>query len=199
MVTVSPVSLTLTLTLTLAGASAFLAAGSVSAAEPATSEPAPARMTVQAASSDVDSGYSVRVDFPTGLSQAFTTMGIGLYPINSAHSFRGSCLFPFVSLGGTTSVLLAAATDDLSGAPKIAGGLAQGRVVLGVKYRPARTWVISAELGYSPWAVGFTGSDSSLRRYRAASDATSKLPAVEVSTRGGVGTVIDLSVGVEWL
>ena len=139
------------------------------------------------------SGYFFKFDFPIAHSQSFDTVGLGIYPINLGWYIDAADLFPYLSLGGTASAIVGV---DSSGSRKIIGGVAQLRASLGVKYFPARSVGVSAELGYSKWAVGaMSGNGGS----PGGGAVTASDTGVAVSARGGLGSVVDLSMGVEWL
>ncbi|MES1166272.1 MAG: hypothetical protein ABUR63_10965 [Verrucomicrobiota bacterium] len=133
-------------------------------------------------------GYFFKIDLPVSFASGFTTLGLGLYPINYGVFIPRAALMPYASVGGAVRAVRSGATADPGTSEKFIGAIAQSRLAIGAKYFPTRALAVSAELGYSPWAAGFIttkGSPGSA--------------STDSSARGGVGTMFDLSVGAEWL
>jgi len=137
------------------------------------------------------SGYFFKIDFPISYGTDFTMTGIGLYPINVGVYIDRLALFPYMSLGGAASIVNSRATADPGTSDKIIGAVVQARASLGVKYFPVRGLALSAEMGYSRWAAGLMLSPPGTSG--AAGDNG------QTSIRGGVGSVVDFSLGTEWL
>jgi hypothetical protein len=137
------------------------------------------------------SGYFFKIDFPFSFATEFTTAGLGLYPINVGVFIDQLDLFPYLSLGGTASVVRSNTTADPGTSDKIIGALVQARAAVGVKYFPVRGFALSVEAGYSRWAAGIMLMPPSAAPGTGADDQT--------RMQGGVGSVVDLSVGAEWL
>jgi hypothetical protein len=130
------------------------------------------------------SGYFFKLDVPVSYNSSLTTVGIGIYPVNIGIFVDCLDILPYLSLGGAASVVRSRATANPGTSDKVIGATAQARTALGVKYFPLRGSAISIEVGYSPWAIGIVS-----------------LPGLngETHMRGGVGSMTDVSVGLEWL
>lgn len=132
------------------------------------------------------SGFFFKLDVPFTFASDFTMYGIGLYPINFGVYLPRVALFPYGSLGIASSIAQSRSTPDPTTSNKIIGAVAQVRAAAGLKYFPLKSFAVSFELGYSPWAAGVmllppsTGSNTT-------------------RTQGGFGSVWDLSLGLEWL
>src|SRR5450432_897173 len=130
------------------------------------------------------SGYFFKMDVPLSFAPQFTTFGLGLYPINFGVFIESASLFPYLSLGGAANLVDSRDTGDPSTSNKLIGAIVQARGARGLKYFPARGLALSGELGYSPWAAGIllvTPANSSTQ------------------VHGGIGSVFDFSLGIEWL
>jgi hypothetical protein len=130
------------------------------------------------------SGLFFKLDVPLSFAPQFTTLGLGLYPINFGVFVESVSLFPYVSLGGAANLVESRDTGDPSTSNKLMGAMIQARGAIGLKYFPAQGLAVSGEIGYSPWAAGIllvTPANSSTQ------------------VHGGTGSVFDFSLGVEWL
>jgi hypothetical protein len=130
------------------------------------------------------SGFFFKLDVPLSFAPQFTSFGLGLYPINFGVFVESASLFPYLSLGTAATLVESRDTGDLSTSNKLMGAMVQARGALGLKYFPAQGLALSGEIGYSPWAAGIllvTPANSSTQ------------------VHGGVGSVFDFSLGVEWL
>jgi hypothetical protein len=136
------------------------------------------------------SGYFCKLDFPVGLSAGFNTYGVGVYPLNLGVYFERAAMLPYVSMGGTVSVVRPGDAGDRGSSSKVVGATAQARAALGLKHFTRRGWAISTEIGYSPWAAGLV----TLR-----SDVNSASAPGGAAMRGGFGSAVDASFGVDWL
>jgi hypothetical protein len=132
------------------------------------------------------SGFFFKMDLPFTFASEYTMYGIGLYPINFGVYLPGLALFPYGSLGIASSLAQSHSTPDPATSDKLIGAVAQVRAAGGVKYFPLKSFALSFELGYSPWAAGVMllppGAGSNTTR-----------------TQGGFGSVWDFSLGLEWL
>jgi hypothetical protein len=137
------------------------------------------------------SGYFFKIDLPFSFAPEFTTFGLGLYPVNVGFFVEQIDLFPYLSLGGTANVVKARATADPGTSNKIIGAIVEARAAIGVKYFPARGLAVSAEAGYAPWTAGIMMIPPSATPGSGANDAT--------RMQGGTGSVVDFSLGLEWL
>jgi hypothetical protein len=136
------------------------------------------------------SGYFFKMDFPLSFAAEFTTVGLGLYPVNIGVFIDRLALMPYLSLGGTASVVRSNTTADPGTSNKIIGALVQARAAVGAKYFPVRGLALSVEAGYSRWAAGIM-----LMPPGAAPGTADD----QTHMQGGVGSVVDLSFGAEWL
>jgi len=130
------------------------------------------------------SGYFFKLDVPLSFAPQFTTVGLGLYPINVGIFLENASLFPYLSLGGTANLVESRDTGDPLTSNKLMGAIVQARGALGLKYFPAQGLALSGEIGYSPLAAGIllvTPANSSTQ------------------VHGGTGSVFDFSFGIEWL
>jgi hypothetical protein len=127
-----------------------------------------------------------KLDFPIGFTSTFTTAGIGLYPINFGTFIRRASLMPYGSIGAAASVVRSDAAGTPETSSRIIGAIVQPRIALGAKYFPVRGLALTTEVAYSPWAVGII-------------TLASPVGSTDGGARGGVGSVLDVSVGAEWL
>jgi len=130
------------------------------------------------------SGYFFKMDVPLSFAPQFTTLGLGLYPINFGVFIPSASLFPYLSLGGAANLVDSRNTGDPSTSNRLIGAIVQARGALGLKYFPAQGLALSGEIGYSPWAAG-------ILLVNPAGSST--------QVHGGVGSVFDFSFGIEWL
>ncbi len=132
------------------------------------------------------SGYFFKLDLPFSFAPAFTTVGLGIYPVNAGVFIERLSLFPYLSLGGAANVVKSHATSEPGTSNKIIGAMVQARGAVGVKYFPVRGFALSAEAGYSHWAAGIM--------FMPPPGA-----AGQTQMQGGTGSVVDFSIGAEWL
>jgi hypothetical protein len=155
----------------------ILAAGAraAHAQEPAAGAPPPATLS-----------SFCKLDFPIGFTSTFTTAGIGLYPFSFGTFIRRASLMPYGSIGAAASVVQSGATGNPETSSKIIGAIVQPRIAVGAKYFPVRGLALTTEVDYSPWSVGIL-------------TLASPAGSTDSGARGGVGSVLDVSVGAEWL
>lgn len=131
-------------------------------------------------------GYFFKVDAPFTFAAEYTTYGLGLYPVNYGRYLDRYALFPYGSLGAVGNIIESRETNDPGTSNKTIGALLQGRLALGMKYFPLRSFALSFEAGYSPFAAGIM-----LLPPASGKDQT--------RPQGGYGSVLDFSLGAEWL
>ena len=137
------------------------------------------------------SGYFFKLDLPFTFAPEFTTFGLGLYPVNVGVFIDRLSLFPYLSLGGAANAVKSRPTPDPGTSNKLIGAIVQARAAIGVKYFPVRGLALSAEAGYSPWTAGIMLTPPSAAPGTGNSDQT--------RMQGGTGSILDFSVGAEWL
>lgn len=129
------------------------------------------------------------------------TFGLGIYPLNYGHYLPRSRLFPYASAGGALSIAtLNASPEDRVQLP-LRAMMLQLRMAAGMKWRAVPGVAVSLEAGFSPYAAGGVVDDRRRREAEAAMDA-GRFPDLSRGNRpvnAGVGQVMDLAVGVEWL
>lgn len=129
------------------------------------------------------------------------TFGLGIYPLNYGHYLPRSRLFPYASAGGALSIAtLDASPEDRVQLP-LRAMMLQARVAAGMKWRAVPGMAVSVEAGFSPYAAGGVVDDRRRREAEAAMDA-GRFPDLSPGNRpvnAGVGQVMDLALGVEWL
>ncbi|MBC8132335.1 MAG: hypothetical protein H7X95_05085, partial [Deltaproteobacteria bacterium] len=95
-------------------------------------------------------GYFFKLEAPMSIGGQNRTVGVGIYPINYGYLFNRTGLFPYLSAGAVTSVVVSG--RDEKGLPQ-RGGFVQLRAAVGLKYRVIGALTLSAEVGYSRWAA----------------------------------------------
>ena len=129
------------------------------------------------------------------------TVGLGVYPLNYGHTVANGRLMPYASAGGAASVAtLKPAADDRVQLP-LRALMLQARAAAGLKWRAVPGVAVSLEAGFSPYAIGGVVDDQ--RRRTAESDMDAgRSPDLRPGNRpvsAGVGQVMDVALGVEWL
>ena len=139
-------------------------------------------------------GYFMKLDFPIMKTSTASAYGLGLYPLNFGHLFKRTGLFPFASAGVAASVL------TLPG-QGISGGVAQARLAVGLKARIVGGLAVSAEIGYSPFAVAaLVDKQKTHDLVQTAIDGGNSATVSGMRpARGGLGRELDSLIGLEWL
>lgn len=137
------------------------------------------------------SGYFFKLDLPFSFAPEFTTVGLGLYPINVGVLIEQAALFPYVSLGGAASAVKSRTTADPGTSNKIIGAIVQARAAVGLKYFPVRGLALSAEAGYSPWTAGLMVLPATAAPGAGGNN--------QKRMQGGTGSILDFALGAEWL
>ena len=136
------------------------------------------------------SGYFFKAELPVSFATSFTSVGLGVYPLNYGVHVPGLGLFPYASLGVSAHAARGKGEQD----GRWTGGFAQARGALGIKWRAARKTSLSLEAGLAK-AAGLLSAPPS---------AGSSLGGLEdvrptMDARGGFGQAFDVSLGIERL
>lgn len=121
--------------------------------------------------------YFFRIDANHSWNSAAKLYGLGLYPLNFGWYFPRYGLFPYITSGFAVDVVSSRRINET-------GVLARPRLGVGGKYRHSGWLGASLDIGFASGAVGALvaqGSDSE-----------------ELRQRGGTGTAVDVTLGVEW-
>ena len=134
------------------------------------------------------SGYFFKAELPVAFASSFTSLGVGIYPLNYGLDLPGPGLFPYVSLG--LAAHAARGTGAQSG--KWTGGLLQARAAAGLKWRATGQLAVSLEVGLARTAglLSAPATESS-----GIAGLTAIRPAMDAS--GGLGHTMDVSLGVD--
>jgi hypothetical protein len=143
-------------------------------------------------------GYYVQLDLPIGFGDGVRTVGAGIYPVNV-----GTPIGKNVLVRAGAGVALSWAW--FAGVSGSAGGLAQGRLVLGAEVGGQNGGGIVVEIGYTVRALGavvdrktFAGLGTSPSGpAKAAELIAAPMPAPGALLRGGEQSgMVDVAVGV---
>jgi hypothetical protein len=145
-------------------------------------------------------GYFFKFDVPIGLGGNITTLGLGIYPINYGYYIENIRLMPYLSLGATFNYAMSSGYTPPGGGATTAmngvGALISGRLALGAKYQIMNGLAAGLELGWSPFAAGGVVDAT---RLAAIGGSTTLPPAPGSIARGGLGSILDGAISIDWL
>jgi hypothetical protein len=121
--------------------------------------------------------YFFRIDANHSWNSAAKLYGLGFYPLNFGWYLPRYGLFPYITSGFAIDVVSSRRINEK-------GALARPRLGVGGKYRHSGWLGASLDIGFASGAVGALvaqGSDSE-----------------ELRQRGGTGTAVDVTLGMEW-
>ncbi len=142
-------------------------------------------------------GFFTKLEVPIRFSSDLFTIGLGFYPLNYGYLFETTGLFPYFSAGIVGSYAVSkrfTGPDGQSTSADAKGAVIEPRLSAGLKLFLVDHFPISVELGFSPYALGAVIDTS-----RPAPTGTSWPDNPALYARGGRGTVLDLTAGIEWL
>ncbi len=145
--------------------------------------------------------FFFKVDVPIMRWDNGTMVGLGLYPLNYGRTLAGGRIMPYVSAGGAASIATMSASPEDRVQVPLRAIMLQARTAAGLKWRAVPGVAISLEAGFSPYALGGVVDDQRRRAAEAAVDA-GEFPDLSRGNRplnAGVGRVMDVALGFEWL
>ena len=145
--------------------------------------------------------FFFKLDVPFMRWDGGYTMGVGIYPLNYGHTVARGKLMPYASAGGAASVATMKPSPNDRVQVPLRAVMLQARAAAGLKWRAVPGVAISLEAGFSPYAFGGVVDDQRRRAAESALDA-GEFPDLTRGNRpvsAGVGRVMDLALGVEWL
>ena len=139
-------------------------------------------------------GYFFKLEAPLGFGGRVRTYGLGVYPLNVGGHLGGD---REKEVAGYLSAGVALSYATFVGADDAAGGLFQGRMAGGLRFRTSGGYAMTFEIGYSPWALGGVvdfGKRSAIESYDPRGAAPPPHPG-EVAQGGEQSGMVDVSVG----
>ena len=145
--------------------------------------------------------FFFKLDAPLMRWDGGYTVGLGVYPLNYGRYFPRSKLLPYGSAGGAVSAATMKPSSQDTVQVPLRALMVQGRMAAGLKWRAVPGVALSLEAGFSPYAAGGVVDNERRKAAEAAVDA-GKAPDLTPGNRpvnAGIGQVMDLALGVEWL
>lgn len=147
-------------------------------------------------------GFFFRFDLPIGFGDGINTFGFAMYPLAYGYFLESAGLFPYVAAGAglhyatSSQITVDGAKVEVSQS----GFIAQVRLAAGAKLRLVEKLNGILEVGFSPWTAAALWDIDEIDTILDGTWNAGDIPGTPAEVvRGGAGSTLDVSVGIEWL